>query len=636
MLTDNSSNTHPPGAFLSAKYRVKQLKIVLRIILAALVVLLVTDIALFPVSTTEAALGLSIAILCFLYYFVSQDTTNIIAGMLLWGLTVLVLYLSWSNLGLFDVTILAYPCILMLAIILGGRLLFIPLFLFVLASFILFAFGYGIGLIDNRELFDTFYWARALNLSIILVFFTLTTAYYSRDIKKLIQKIAKENIELEQNIKETVRLGNYDPLTKLPNERVCSEDLQKLVATSSRQDKKLAFITLDIQNLRSVNSSLGHSIGDALLEQLTQRLVSLSDQTNHLYRFQGNEFVLLRLAQDHEEISNFSEQILQATTLPFHIQDFEIEVASAIGIAVAPFDGDTLEPLRKKSHLALYSSKQRKSNGYYFFDEEMATVEQDRYQLTKALREALLKDEFELYYQPKVELTTNRIIGAEALIRWHRPGHGMVPPDVFIGVAEESGLISELGKWVANQACKTCKEWHQQGLTELTVAINLSATQFKKGNLPQVIFKALNSVDLPPHYLELEITESILVDDASQIQSQIQSLHARGIMIAIDDFGTGYSNLGYLSKFNVTTLKIDQSFIRKITDSIHDFHIIKAIIQMSESLTISNVAEGIEDIQTMEKVKALGCQFGQGYYWSKPLPNTEFIQLVKDSYARGC
>ncbi len=608
-----------------------RLKITLKIMAAILFFLLLVDLFINPVANKGVAITATICIIGALYFFTTEDTISLVSGMLIWALMILTYYMAWNYKGLFDSAMLAYPCILMLAITFTKRLLYVPLYFFSMLSLFFLAYAYSNQLMVIPEITSQYpFMMKAMYMSVILTFFVFNMDFIYKHGQKSIRRLLDENQQLEKKLQEITLLGNYDPLTDLPNERVCEEDLTKKLDSLKSTGRILAFTTLDFPNLRRINSSFGHNFGDMILKKLAARLSLIFDDDVLIYRFQGNEFTLLKTAIDYDDISTFAEQLIQSTTLPFSIQDYEIELTALVGIAVSPFDGNNLNVLRKNSHLALFIAKDNFINSFHLFDEEMEQTAQNKYRLTKALKNAIINKEFELYYQPKIELTSQRIMGAEALIRWNRPGFGMIPPDVFISIAEESGLINEITKWVAIEACKMCATWHQLGYSHISIAINLSVVDFKRGNLPHIIMKALSNANLPAHYLELEITESILIDDVSQVQSQLHELHSHGIKLAIDDFGTGYSNLGYLSKFNVSTLKIDQSFVRKIISSEHDYHIIKAIIQMSESLGITNVAEGIEEQYISDKLLQMGCQFGQGYLWSKPLPEAEFETLLKE------
>jgi diguanylate cyclase len=627
----NMTNKVKANVFTVSNQKVQQLKLIIKFLLPSLSFLLINNFISHHYQFTNAQPALLLGILFFalLHSYVSLDTTNIVSGMLLWGLAILATYLAWHGEGLFDTAMLAFPCIIMLAIILANRIVYFPLCLFMISTLAFFAYSYNVKLLENTfNQSGVYYWHRMTEQLVLVLFFTVGMALFAQGARTRLRKLIIKNRQLKNEIKHTEKFANYDQLTKLPNERICHQDIINLIEKISPNGEMLSLLTLDLRNLRIVNSSLGHNVGDEIIKQLTLRLTIACNESAYLYRFQGNEFCLLKHVVTYEDVAHFAEQILQTTTNPFSVLEYEVEIVATIGIAMAPFDGDTLSELRRKSHMALYNIRKNINQQYIFYDDDMTNLVEYKYALIRALKQAIQAQEFELYYQPKVNLTTQLIIGCEALVRWNRPSHGIVPPDVFIGLAEESGLITEITKWVLRIAVTDCKAWHRQGLTGLSVAVNLSSLDFRRGNLPQIIYKALSEVNLAPHYLELELTESMLIDDVDLIQGQIQELHSKGVHFTIDDFGTGYSNLGYLSKFNVSTLKIDQSFIKNINESEHDFHIVRAILQMCQSLGIENVSEGIEDAATEATLRELNCQYGQGYYWSKPLPNKAFTQLV--------
>jgi len=608
--------------------KLKQLRSALIFINTCLLLLLVIELMFSSLDEVEIALLVSVFVMVFLYYWSASDTVNIAIGIVLWILTILATYLAWRNQGLYNTAIIAFPFIILLALFLGSTILSLPLILFIQAVILFFIYAHNVGLIDTKNALTQSNTLKGFDIIILFSFFSIITFSFVKGVRMSLLGLRSKNALLTEQLKQSNQLINYDNLTALPNEHICKIELQDLLDNLPTSGNNLSFMTLDLHNLRSINNSLGHDVGDALIMQLGQRLLSLKKADDYVYRFQGIEFVFLKLCRDHEDRDKIKAQILQACSLAFYIHEYEIELFVSLGIAIAPFDGNSIEVLRKKSHLALHQASSKSINSFHYYDESMTSIEENKYQVIKALKSAGTNNEFELYYQPKVDLNTNLITGAEALIRWHKPEQGLVTPDKFISIAEESGIIVDITKWIINEACKTCALWHAQGLDNLNIAINLSPVDFRKGNLPQIVLKALQAHRLSPHYLELEITESMIIDDVTHIQSQIQQLHSKGITFAIDDFGTGYSNLGYLKKFNVTTLKIDRCFVQNIHRSEHDLLIVKAIINMSRSLGISNVAEGVENEEASAVLVQLCCEYGQGYYWAKPLPAKAFITLA--------
>jgi EAL domain-containing protein (putative c-di-GMP-specific phosphodiesterase class I) len=306
----------------------------------------------------------------------------------------------------------------------------------------------------------------------------------------------------------------------------------------------------------------------------------------------------------------------------------QIEISGSVGIAIAPKDGIEFSEICKHADMAMFQAKADGRNVYRFYNEELNKASIDKFNMLQLMRKALKQNEFQLYFQPKLQLSEQRIIGAEALLRWPQPDGSMISPDDFIPLAESSGLIVEIGEWVLQQACQACSRWHQQGYSDMTVAVNLSYVQFRDGKLEQQVQQALSAAALPAHALDLELTESLLIGDGDNIARQLSAMYQLGIRFSIDDFGTGYSNLGYLRRFNASRLKIDKSFIMSLCLSERDEPLVRAIIQMSKSLGLKTVAEGIEDSATAAQLALLGCDEGQGFYWSKPLPESDFLGFV--------
>jgi len=609
--------------------RVRKIKIVLAISSLALCAFTVNNAYFSDINSTLELL-VSLGIIVTLSFFVTSDTTNIVAGILLWAMTILAAYFSWKNHGLFDTAIIAFPCVLIFSSMLGGRILFYPLVIFMLAVIYFFAYAASTGFLElaapNRDGLV----GKANSLAIFLLVYVLAIRMLSSNIKRLIKRLSDENRRSKENRQQADQLVLYDHLTHLPNSVSCRQELDPLIENSLAQDEIVGFMSLSLDNIKWINSSLGHEIGDKTICHLADRLSKLVSKKQRLYKCSGNEFILIMMAVDYEKVSEFAYQLIQAVNRSFQIDSYDIEVTCSIGIAIAPFDGASYQSLRQKSHMALSRTQSEESSDYKFFEVEMEDYVNRRLKMVKELKQAIDQQEFELFYQPKIDLGTNGMVGAEALIRWRNSKNELISPADFIPVAEASGLISEIGKWALDQACLDCKKWQEEGIGNLTIAVNLSPVQFRRGNLPSIVFRALRQANLAPSLLELEITESLFIDDTERISDQLNQIATKGISIAIDDFGTGYSNLNYLTKFNASTLKIDMSFVTNMLDVEQKQHIVNAIIKMSNEMGLENVAEGVEDFETVNKLKQFECQYGQGYFWSKPLPNNEFIVLVKE------
>jgi EAL domain-containing protein (putative c-di-GMP-specific phosphodiesterase class I) len=322
--------------------------------------------------------------------------------------------------------------------------------------------------------------------------------------------------------------------------------------------------------------------------------------------------------------------MIQKCASEFDILQNKLVISASMGIACAPKDGTDFKQLCRKADIAMYQAKQDGRNTYHYYDESLDRDSDDKFKLLQLLRPALIDAQFKLYYQPMVTLSCGEITTIEALLRWPQPDGSMISPEQFIPLAESSGMINELGQWVLQQACIYCAQQRREGFSQLRVAVNLSVMQFKDGQLQNIVEAALHEAGLPAEALELELTESLLIDETDQIQKQLKALSKQGITIAIDDFGTGYSNLGYLRNFNANKLKIDRSFITSMCVDEHDERLVKAIINIASSLGLETVAEGIEDEVTIKKLIALGCDIGQGYFWSKPVQGNVMSELLRN------
>jgi len=436
--------------------------------------------------------------------------------------------------------------------------------------------------------------------------------------------------ELKSAEQRVEHLAYHDSLTGLPN-RLLAEDRMTLAAAHAQRERTMAaLLFLDLDSFKGINDSLGHACGDELIRAVAERLRGCVRDTDTISRHGGDEFlIVLTGPRSSDAISTTAHKILAAIARPFEIQDQPLLTTASIGIAVYPDDGTDFATLLKKADTAMYHAKEEGRNTYRFFDQRMNIGVAEQLRLRNGLHQALDNGEFELYFQPQIDLVTDRVIGAEALIRWNHPDLGRVPPDRFIPVAEEAGLIVPIGEWVLREACRRAAAWQSLGLAGVTVAVNLSALQFKRGNLKQTIINALTESGLDPACLELELTESILIKDVEEVLATVCQLKALGLKLAIDDFGTGYSSLSYLKRFKVDKLKIDKSFIRDLATDPDDAAIIRTIIQMARNLNLRTIAEGVEDEEMLDLLRIFACDEIQGYLIARPMPADDFIAFVQ-------
>lgn len=422
-------------------------------------------------------------------------------------------------------------------------------------------------------------------------------------------------------------LANFDSLTGLPNRTQLAFRINELLNVAKRHHQYIAVMFLDLDHFKDINDTLGHTIGDLLLIEAANRVRSLLREEDTVTRLGGDEFIILLPTTNTEGAAQVAQKLLEIFQKPFHIQNNELNISASIGISLYPSDGADFETLYKNADTAMYRAKHNGRNIFCFFTEDMQRQTARNLALGNALRHAIERGELYLEYQPQFSLIDRTIIGAEALLRWNHPEFGNVSPAEFIPIAEETGTIMKIGEWVLRTALTMTKTWMDQGYAPIIMAVNLSAVQFRSQNLPANVTTILNEIGISPEYLELELTESIAMHDPQRAIIMMNDLHNQGIRMSIDDFGTGYSSLSYLKKFNIYKLKIDQSFVRDIDIDPEDKAIVSAIINMSKSLGLLTIAEGVETIEQLNYLQEQGCDEIQGYYLSKPLPKEAFEAL---------
>jgi diguanylate cyclase (GGDEF)-like protein/PAS domain S-box-containing protein len=427
-------------------------------------------------------------------------------------------------------------------------------------------------------------------------------------------------------------LAQHDFLTDLPNRMLFSDRVANAIALARRHGKRRAVLFLDLDRFKHINDSLGHATGDKLLQSVAQRLVACVRGSDTVSRQGGDEFVvLLSEIERAEDAALSAEKMLLALAAPHSIAEKELHITASIGISIYPDDGQDAETLIKCADSAMYHAKDKGRNNYQFFTEDMNVRALERHFLEGSLRRALKRREFVLHYQPKVNLETGEIVGVEALIRWRHPERGLIPPAMFVPIAEDCGLIVPIGRWVLHEACRQVQTWIDAGLPAMPVAVNISAVEFQSEGFLEGVRAILRETRLNPRYLELELTESVLMQNADATAPALIALKALGVRLAIDDFGTGYSSLSYLRQFPIDTLKIDQSFVREITAGSRDDTIVSAVISMGKTLNQRIVAEGIETEEQLAFLQHQHCGEGQGYHFSRPVSAEEFVTLLKNN-----
>jgi diguanylate cyclase (GGDEF)-like protein len=451
-----------------------------------------------------------------------------------------------------------------------------------------------------------------------------------RQVETLEQAVDARTQGLETANKQLRHLATHDALTGLPNRVLMDDRLSQSIVLADRQGQTFAVLLVDLDRFKLVNDSLGHRAGDELLKEVAQRLKSVVRDVDTVARLGGDEFVLIVTpSPERDAPQQVAKRIIDAMQPSVRIAGIEIHTSPSIGIAFYPGDATTIEALLAHADAAMYCAKQRGRNNFQCFMPGMNTATQEKVRLESDLRVALEQKQFELHYQPKVNTATGVMHGAEALLRWQHPVRGSIPPAEFIPIAEESGLIGSIGAWVVREACRQARAWQVAGLPPLRVAVNLSASQFRQGNIVEMIGDALDQAGLEPRFLEVELTESAVMSDPEESIAILEKLSTMGVLVSVDDFGTGYSSMSYLRRFPIDKLKIDRGFISEIMSRSEDASIVRAIISLAHSLKLKVVAEGVESTEQLEFLKTLGCDQYQGFHYSRALPVSEFEALVR-------
>lgn len=474
------------------------------------------------------------------------------------------------------------------------------------------------------------------------VHFALENAYIHETVKKHVRHLDEKTTQLKQEIAkrrevevELESLALHDKLTGLANRHQFTGLLDQAVAQARRNKHKLAVLFVDMDRFKVINDSMGHDVGDLMLQETAQRMRSCLREEDIVARYGGDEFTCVLLdVHNEEDVEKVVDKLIDVLSKPYVLLGHEYFIGSSIGISLYPDNGEDSKELVKNADAAMYSVKESSGHSHCFFTPEIGKLVSQRVQLEIDLRHAVNRDEFVLYYQPQVDLRSGHLSGIEALLRWNHPEHGLLNPDAFIPLAEQTGLIVPIGRWVMEHACRQYKQWRDQGLvppnTSLNAAVNISGQQFRQGDFTRMVAEVLKETGLEPHSLELEITESVIMDAADTAVEVLQEIKEMGVQLAIDDFGNGFSSLGYLKHFPIDTLKIDKVFTRHLPGDRNDAAIVHAILSLAYSLGMRVVAEGVENVEQLYFLRKNGCHNAQGYLLGRPVEAEEMLKMIRD------
>jgi len=609
---------------------IARFKQIIAVTLIFLTIIIISTAFLNFSSNTIGILVCDFIIMCLLFFLAKKDRVELAKQLYLWVNLLIACYVVWKNGGLISSgLILVFPIILMTSALVSSTKTFYAVF----SSIIIFIAMMGVATINDWKVpiaSEFGYWHLIMTL-IMLSASGYTAWRFNGDMQYALKKLRMEVENVNKSRSEIERLIHDDPLTGLSSKLDCIQKYHLLKENSHNTIDELSFLSIDIDNFKSINDYYNHSIGDELLKKVAIQLNSLISLGDITCRLSGDEFLIVISRPKNYNLEQLSEKILKRLSRPIDISEYKIEITISIGAATQSNSTEDFENILKRADLAMHRAKQSGKNQYSFYDDEILEQSTRKLEITNGLKAALKNDDLELFLQPKVDIVSGKITSAEALIRWVGNNPKNFSPAEFIPLIESTELICSIGEWVISNACRLCKELHDNGFEKLSVSVNISAAQFARGGLEKIIIDELQKSQLPPEFLELELTEHILFQDDEGILDELSRIKDLGLSLSIDDFGTGYSNLGYLTKFKVDYLKIDRSFITEIHKLPENIAIVDAIIKMANTLGLKVVAEGVETEQEWSVLKKLNCDLGQGFLWSKPVPSKDFLKLTSES-----
>lgn len=610
-----------------ASYNARRVKQMILAINALIVMSIINNLIFDRGLWLSLAAGAVFCVLFLARRYYDTDRPSAAQFIFLWTIFGAVTYITWAGDGLRDQIILGNSISLVFAAILATPRHFLVMYVAVILNTITLGLANEFGWVDYSHF--AFDWSNVGDAVMLYSVTAVTVFILAYDMRQLLARYNKEYRKAKASEDEIFRLANHDTLTGLPNLFMAEKKYRDEI--SGRHGPKASVLMVGLDNFKAVNDSLGHVFGDSVLKMISTRLSDIAGDA-FLFRVGGDVFGLMSTeATTAEAVEALADMVQKRVSAPLEAGGHVILLTCSLGGAIRADGSVTFEHLRREADIAMYRAKSIAPNTFKLFDETMNSQVLASASIAAQLRSALEKQQFKLYLQPKIDLESGRVRGAEALLRWF-PEEGQPPvrPDIFIPVAEDTGMIIEIGAWVIQEACMQCRHMQSLGHKDFVIAVNISAMQFKRGTLESIVMDALAASGISPESIELELTESLLLEDEYDIKGQISRLAAQGVSFSVDDFGKGYSNLGNLGKFDVTTLKIDQSFTFAMFDSAQDLALVEAIVRMAKALGLKIVAEGVETQRAASMLSLFGVDSGQGYYWSKPLPMDDFIRYLGD------
>lgn len=608
-----------------ASYNARRVKQMILAINALIVLSIINNIVFDRGLWLSVAAGTVFCVLFLARRYYDTDRPSAAQFIFLWTIFGAVSYITWAGDGLRDQIILGNSVSLVFAAILATPRHFLVMYVAVVINAIALGLANEFGWVDYSSF--AFDWSNVGDAVMLYSVTAVTVFILAYDMRQLLARYNKEYRKAKASEDEIFRLANHDTLTGLPNLFMAEKKYRDEI--SGRHGPRATVLMVGLDNFKAVNDSLGHVFGDTVLKMISSRLAGVAGNA-FLFRVGGDVFgIMCTQATTPEAVEALADQVQKRVSAPLEAAGHVIMLTCSLGAAIRTDGAVTFEHLRREADIAMYRAKGVAPNTFKLFDETMNSKVLASASIAAQLRTALERRELQLFLQPKIDLESGKVRGAEALLRWFpEAGQPPVRPDIFIPVAEDTGMIIEIGAWVIQEACMQCKHMHDLGHTDFVIAVNISAMQFKRGTLETIVMDAIAASGISPEYLELELTESLLLEDEYDIKGQISRLAAQGISFSVDDFGKGYSNLGNLGKFDVAILKIDQSFVFSMFDSAQDLALVEAIVRMAKALGLRIVAEGVETQRAASMLTLFGVDSGQGYYWSKPLAMDDFISYV--------